>query len=354
MSKNDLKFKSFNKELFQYKDKIDIEIEKFFDKKIKENSVFFSQAVDTIKVLKDQNLHGGKRLRPILVNLGYFLAGGKNKKAILQASLSVELIHNFFLIHDDIIDKDILRRGKPSLYAFFQKKYMNLHTGISLAIIAGDVSCSLGYDVLINSSFPEKNKIKVLDVLNKMILKTCHGEMLEVSLKNRNITEKNISDVSEYKTAYYSFFYPLKIGAVLAGANDAFINRLEKFALLVGIAFQIRDDILGIFGSEDKIGKPVCSDIKENQPNLLIFKTLVLSNFKDKQKFKGYLGKQDIDKKDIDEIRKIVKNSGALDFCQNKAEKLVSKAKLSIKQIEPSKEKKFLLDLAEYIIKRRY
>lgn len=354
---NNQNFKSFNQILSDYQREMDLELKRFFERKIKEASLISKLAANTIKILKEFNLRGGKRARPVLINTGYFLAGGKDKKAILKASLCAEMIHNFFLIHDDIIDRDELRRGKLSLHAFYQKKFGdNLYKGISFAIIAGDVSNILGYQILTESDFPEKNKIRALNILNKMIERTCHGEMLEMFLKEeKEIKESDIEKVLKYKTAYYTFTDPLKIGVVLAGGSVQFLKEIEVFALPIGVAFQIQDDILGIFGSQKKIGKPVCSDIRENQPNLLIYKTLDLAQAEDKRKFQNYLGRDKINQKDINDIKRIIRGSGALDYCRNKAERLVKKAKTLItKSNAPCQEKQFLLDLADYIIKRDY
>lgn len=353
---NNQNFKLFNQILSDYRQGIDLELKRFFERKIKEASLISKSTANTIKILKEFNLRGGKRARPVLINTGYFLAGGKNKKEILKASSCVELIHNFFLIHDDIIDRDELRRGKPSLYAFYQKKFNDLHKGISFALIAGDISNVLGYQILAESDFKEKNKARALDILNKMIERTCHGEMLEMFLKEKKeIKENDIEKVSKYKTAYYSIADPLKLGAVLAGGDDKLLRKIEEFALPIGIAFQIQDDILGIFGSQEKIGKPVCSDIREDQPNLLICKTLTLAKIKDRKKFKNYLGCDKINQKDVCDIRRIIKESGALDYCRRKAKKLVSEAKILISKSKmPRQEKQFLLDLSEYIIKRDY
>ncbi|NQV00602.1 MAG: polyprenyl synthetase family protein [Parcubacteria group bacterium] len=357
MNKDKLKFKSFQKLFNQYQRKINLELEKFFNKKIKESSVLFTQAIETIKILRDINLGGGKRIRPILINIGYFLAGGKDKKAILKTCLCIELIHNWFLIHDDIIDQDELRRGRPSLYKLYQEKMKDDHAGISLAIVAGDISAALGYWLLANGRFQEKFKTRALNIFYQTVVNTCHGEMLELFIKEDKdkLKEKDILNLCEYKTAYYTFVNPLKIGAVLAGANDRFLKQIEKFALPIGIAFQIRDDILGLFASQKKLGKPIVSDIKENQPNLLIFKTLALANLKDRQEFKKYLGKKNLSWKDIQQIRKIVKQSGSLDYCQKLDRSLIDKAKLKLQKIKmPQKEKEFLLTMADYIIDRPY
>lgn len=345
-----------NKILSQYQKKINSEMEKLFDQKIKQSQSIFKEATETIKILRDINL-GGKRIRPILVNAGYFLAGGKNNKEILKTSLSVEFIHNWFLIHDDIIDQDRLRRNQSSLYAFYQDKMKDDHTGISLAIIAGDISAALGYQVFVSSRFPEKLKTKALNIFYETVVNTCHGEMLEVFLKEdkEKLKEKDILNICKYKTAFYTFVNPLKIGATLAGANDKFLKQIQNFSLPIGIAFQIRDDILGLFAPQEKIGKPVASDIEENQPNLLICKTLNLSKGQDKRDFKKYLGKENLNQKEIEKIRRIVRQSGALDYCQNLAQSLANQAKLSLDKIKADKkEKDFLLAMIDYTVSRIY
>jgi len=346
-----------DKILKQYQKKINSEMEKFFNLKIKESKSVFKQATETVKILKDINLGGGKRIRPILINTGYFLFGGKNKKEILKASLSVEFIHNWFLIHDDIIDQDELRRGRPTLHTFYTKKLKDSHKGVSLAIVAGDISAAFGYQVLINSKFPEKFKAKALEMFHQAVVNTCHGEMLEIFIKDDKdkLLEKDILNVCKHKTSFYSFVNPLKIGVALAGANDKLLRKVEEFALPIGIAFEIRDDILGLFAPNKKIGKPIASDIEENQPNLLIFKTLNLAKGRDKREFKKYLGTEKLTQKQIQQIRKIIRQSGALDYCQKKARTLVNQAKPLIKKIKGSKkEKEFLLSMADYMINRDY
>ncbi len=339
-----------------YQKQINNQLEEFFNSLLAKKSSDFKQARQVIQTLKKNNLAGGKRLRPVLILTGYYLAGGKRKKEIIRASLSIELIHNYFLIHDDIIDEDELRRGELSLYKYYQKRIDDLHTGISLALVAGDINAALGYQALIESRFPSKEIVRALGILNWTVVRTCQGEMLELSLKqNSKRTEKEIMQVLINKTAFYTIIAPLQIGAVLAKAKQGFLDQLEKLGLSLGIAFQLRDDILGVFGSEEKLGKPVGSDIIENQPNLLIFRALRTVQLKDRQKLKKCLGKSRLTKTEIEGIRKIIWQSGALEYCQQKAEFYILQAKQSIKKIKgPAKQKKFLLDFADYIIKRDY
>ena len=353
--------KTFSQILSNYQKEINQELGEFFNRKIKETKE--SQAKKTLRLLKEFSLRPAKRLRAILVIYGYFLAGGKNKKAILEISIFIELIHNFLLIHDDIIDRDELRRGKPSLHFQYQKLFSlkgekSRNFCQSMAMVAGDIINVLGYEILTNSKFPTNFKIRAFKKLNQIIIQTCHGQMLEMLLKqklanNRKITENDIFKIYQSKTAYYSFLGPLQIGATLAGANQEFLEKLKNYALPLGIAFQIEDDLNEVFSSEKEIGKPLCSDIREGQPNLLIKKTLEKKD--QREAFKKYLGKTKINKNEIRKIKKIIKKSWSLQYCQKRAEKLVSQAKTALNlKIFPQKEKQFLLDLAEYIVKRRY
>ena len=174
-----------------------------------------------------------------MVYYGYCLAGGKNREAVLKTSIFIELIHNYLLIHDDIIDKDEIRRGKKSLHY--------LH-GTDMAIVAGDMAAALGYEILCSAKFLVKNRMLAVEKLNKTLYSTCYGQMLELMLRNKAKSGKKISDndvLTMYikKTAFYTLVTPLQIGALLAGTSESFLKKIEKFALPLGIAFQIRDDL---------------------------------------------------------------------------------------------------------------
>jgi geranylgeranyl pyrophosphate synthase len=282
------------------KKQINKEIRDFFRKKIREAGHPYLRKI--LIILKEYSLRKASRIRAVLVNQGYFLAGGKNKKAILKTSIFIELIHNYLLIHDDILDCDKNRRGKPTL---------NFSYGEPMAIEMGDIMAALGYEVLLSSGFPEKQKNLALDKLNQLVYSTAYGQMLELSLRERikkrkQVKEKDIFEIYKSKTAPYSCVGPLQIGAILAGAKDPFLEKIEKFALPLGIAFQIRDDI-----------SDIKRDIKENQPTLY-------------------------------------RKTGSVEYCQKTVENLVLRAKkvlISEKKF-PKKEKQFLLTLTDSILTR--
>ncbi len=157
----------------------------------------------------------------------------------------------------------------------------------------------------------------------------------------------------EYKTAKYTFEGPLHLGAILGGADDKFLNQLSQYAIPAGIAFQIQDDILGIFGDEKKTGKPVGSDIRQGKYTILVAKAFEKANPRQKKILARCLGNKNLTKKDIEDFRKVIIESGSLDYAKNLAMKLVWEAKKELEKIKMNSEtKKFLRGIAEYMIKR--
>ncbi|OGZ20289.1 MAG: hypothetical protein A2654_01850 [Candidatus Nealsonbacteria bacterium RIFCSPHIGHO2_01_FULL_43_31] len=224
---------------------IDKEIARFFNRKIKEATAVLEKEV--LNWLREYSLRKAKRIRAILVNYGYYLAGGKNKKAIFKTSIFIELIHNYLLIHDDIIDKDKMRRGEKTLHV--------LH-GSDMAIVIGDMASAIGYEILSYAPFPAKNKVLALAKLNETLYSTGYGQMLDLFLRKKIKSGKKASasevlTMYKRKTAFYTIVAPLQIGAILAGAGKGFLEKIEEFGLPLGIAFQIRDDLQD--GDIDKV-----------------------------------------------------------------------------------------------------
>ena len=344
--------KKFKKILLTYKKKIDKEVSLFFQNKILTEDNFERQY---LKILKEYSLRPAKRLRAILVNAGYLLAGGKDTKEILKTSIFIEIIHNFLLIHDDIIDRDEVRRGKEAAHCYYQNKSFlkggeGEHFGKSMAIVLGDIANILGYEILINSAFEVKYKLKAFKKLNEISELTGRGQMLEIELKakmsaGRKIREKDIINIYKSKTAFYTFVLPLQIGAILAGADSGLLGKIEKFAIPLGIAFQIRDDIKEIFDSSEKNQR--MSDITEGQPTLLIAKALLKE-----RRIKNYFGKKRINNKDAADIRDLMYKSGAIQYCKSLINNLINTSlNILAKENFPQKEKQFLISLAKYLNK---
>ncbi|OIO62127.1 polyprenyl synthetase family protein [Candidatus Woesearchaeota archaeon CG_4_10_14_0_2_um_filter_33_10] len=343
-----------------YKEKIELRLKTFLDEKISEAEKISYSSREIMQYIKEFNLRGGKRIRSVLIIMAYKSLGGKNENAIIDIAASAELMQSFLLIHDDIIDDDDLRRGGPTMHRIYAEKYKGCDNpkkfGENMAIIAGDLLASLGNEIISKSAFDEEKKLKLLQKFNKIIKLTGYGEIIDIlSGLKTNVTEQDISKMHKLKTAVYTIEGPLHMGAIAAGASDDQLKILSEYAIPLGMAFQLKDDILGLFGSEEKLGKPADSDIKEGKKTLLILKVLENANKEQKELIGNALGNKDITKTELTKVREIIKETGSLSYSENLAEKLVKKAKNAIKTSDfETHGKDFFLEIADYVIKRDY
>ena len=348
-------------ELQNYKKIIDRKLAEYFAKRVEEAKDIDALAVQAVKNIRDLTLAGGKRLRAAFMYWGYKAAGGRDYDKIIEASMSIELTHIFLLIHDDIIDRDSFRHGVPTMHKVYEKMARRLylkkdskHFGDSMAIILGDMAAAAGNEIIFNSRFTPEKILKALDKLQKIVSVTVTGEMADVVLEMRGkASEKEVLRVHENKTAKYTIEGPLHLGALLAGAKRELLRDFSAYAVPVGIAFQIQDDILGVFGSEKKLGKPVCSDLREGKQTLLISKALEKGNRLDRKTIKQLLGNKNVSSREIENFREIVKKTGSLAYSQDLAKNLVEKGKRALEKSEIQKDaRSFMIGIADYIVNR--
>lgn len=343
------------------KEKIDKEIKDFFEEIIRETRGRDKFIAEELEYVKKVILSGGKRLRPAFMYYGYLAASGKEKEKIIKASVSVELIHCFLLIHDDIVDRDKKRHNLDTLnfrYSKIGKKLFKIdngdHFGDSMAIIMGDMINALGNKVLFDSKFEAKNIIEALSKLQEIVSYTVVGEAQDIYIEYRGkTTEKEVLKMYENKTAKYSIEGPLHLGAILAGASEKKLQGFSEYSIPLGIAFQIQDDILGIFGSEDKLGKTVGADIIEGKQTLLVVKAKEGSTRSQLKTLNSLLGKKDLTKAEVKKFQEIVRETGALDYASDLAKKLIVKSKKELAKLRIEKEAKdFLLEVADFMVER--
>jgi geranylgeranyl diphosphate synthase type I len=342
-----------------YQEQINSELDLFFDEKISRVKHISPHALDLMRCLKEFNLRDAKRIRPILLIFGYkCIKPSKNDSELVRAALAAELMESFLLVHDDIIDNDDFRRKKPTLHKVYEKKFEKFKDkadiGKSIALIGGDILATLGSEVLLSTKFKDNLKVKALARFNRVVVNTAFGQVLDViSELDPDISEKDIARIHELKTAKYTIEGPLHIGAILAGANNKQLNKLSAYAIPLGLAFQLQDDILGVFGDASRIGKPVGSDIREGKKTLLILKAMEKSNLKDRFTIKRALGSNSLTKVQIERVRDIIIKSGSLDYSKNLAKQLAERSKSEIKKSKfRSEGKQFLVGIADYIIGR--
>lgn len=298
-----------------------------------------------------ESCRGGKRLRGVLVKLGYEIAAKKYNLEILKTAVACEIFQTAILAHDDIIDESLTRRGKPSIYQALGGD----HYGVSQAIIIADIGFFLSVRLIGSSKFTDDLKNKAIASFANMVINTGFGESLELELTDSKdkISLEEVIQVYYLKTAFYTLISPLKLGAILGGADNKLLKFLEAFGKNLGIAFQIQDDILDIFGKAEVIGKPVGIDIQEGTKTMLYIDAYKRASLKQRGILDKYYGKSLPGREVLEKIRKIFMETGALAISQSRAQEYSEKAKKVIPFItKDPKIIKILVELSDFLVKR--
>lgn len=296
---------------------------------------------------------GGKRIRAYLTYLGFrIIKENENCNDILPASVSYELFQTGILAHDDIIDKSDFRRFKPSMH----KDLGEGHDGVSKSICVGDLGIVSATEILTHTSFSDKVKLCAISHQNKVFASTIAGELKDIEFTTRSsVKESEIIDMYRLKTAQYTVSGPLVLGAILADAHEKKREQLRLFGDYIGISFQIRDDILGMFADNGKTGKSDLSDMREGK------KTVLISHFCDnasdemKEKFFAVYGKENADEKDLECARELLKECASYEYAENLCAQYVKRAEDILGKMDISNSSKELLTgLSEYMTTRKY
>ncbi|MGM5482040.1 MAG: polyprenyl synthetase family protein [Nanobdellota archaeon] len=337
------------------KEKIDCELENYFAQ-----VSFPEQGLEILDDIKEFTLRNGKRIRPILLIYGFKAFGGLSEKEIIKASIAVEIMQSFLLIHDDIIDCDETRRGKPTLHKIYEKRNQNItdcpeKLGKDIAIVSGDIASAMGQMIIQRCDFKSDIKLKAIEIFNQALIKTCIGQIKDVYSSYKDIKEKEIESIQRLKTATYTLESPLVLGAVLAGANQDMIEKLKRFAIPIGEAFQIQDDIIGLFGTKEKIGKPVGSDLREGKRTLLIAKAIEWAAESEKMILKKALGDKDITQSKVLQVKNIIEKTGSLKYSKRKAKELLNKGEKELNNLDITDDsREFFKGIIKYMGNREF
>ncbi|MBI4097399.1 MAG: polyprenyl synthetase family protein [Candidatus Levybacteria bacterium] len=295
---------------------------------------------------------GGKRLRGMLVRLGYELTAGEFNTEALKAAAAFEIFHAAILAHDDVIDKSPMRRGKPSLFQALGGD----HYGISQTISLGDIGFFLAVNTVAGSNYPAGRKNEALKIFTDCMIDTGVGELLDVVLPHEEElpSENDVLTVMRLKTAKYSISSPLKVGAVLAGADDRLLQVLGEFGENVGIAYQIQDDILGIFGTEEDLGKSVTSDIEEGKNTLLYLYALDKANEEQKKVLNKHYGRGKVLLTEVEKIKEVFEKTGAVEYANFVGKGYLQKGEALIPEITKDPGLQILLkEMIEFLVERK-
>lgn len=317
---------------------------------------------ENIKLFTDLN-SDGKLIRGTLVNLGYKMVK-EDSTYSYPLAMAFEVFQTSILIHDDLIDNDDLRRGKITVHAYNYNKYYELTKSSkskklaeNLAICMGDLGLYKANQIISLNYKNDSNIGEILNYFNEVVINTIRGETLDVvlpfheeySLENHNL-EENILEIYKLKTAYYTIVGPISLGMILGGSTKEKLESIEKFGYYAGVAFQLQDDLLGIYG--DNIGKNIGSDIEEFKQTFLYAYTK--TNKKYYKQLLTVYGRE-VDEQNIRKVQEIFKDSGAYDATVAKIEEFYDKAREIVENIDWLKEedKKILILFIEYLKSRK-
>lgn len=242
---------------------------------------FGNQPTELYEPLRYTLRQGGKRMRPILAIMAY-LTKKQDWEAIIEPALAIELFHNFTLIHDDIMDEAPLRRGKETVYKRWNK---------DIAILSGDALMIIAYDQLLTADHDDIRYI--IKLFNRCALEVCEGQQMDMNFETIDtVPEADYIEMIKLKTAVLLGF-SLELGALLSGMSNEEALQFRKFGVNIGIGFQLKDDLLDVYGDAEKFGKQVGGDIISNKKTMLLLKALELAEGGDKSKLEEWIGKDD-------------------------------------------------------------
>ena len=281
---------------------------------------------------------GGKRLRPSMLLLAAEAAGGE-ALALAPAAVSIELVHNFTLIHDDIMDNADVRRGRPAVHKIW---------GQSGAILAGDTLYSKAFQVLGMTAASPERILGAMNMLSRTCTAICEGQWLDMEFESKDrVTENEYMEMIEKKTGVL-YGASAGMGGLLAGASPEVVRALDEFGRLTGMGFQLQDDVIDLLTPEEVSGKRQGGDLIEGK------KTLIMIHAFANDVVVPVFSKKDASAEEIFRSISILEGSGSIEYARSRAEEMVAQGKRALDVLPPSSATETLLELEDYMIRRRY
>jgi octaprenyl-diphosphate synthase len=280
---------------------------------------------------------GGKRLRPMLLLLAARLGGYRGARSI-RLGCVVELLHTATLIHDDVVDRAPLRRGRPSA---------NARWGDDASVLVGDHLYSKSFSMLVNDA-----DRGVMETLARATVSMTEAEVFQLELKRSGVaTEADYLRIITQKTA--SFMSACcRIGALLGGFRDAHLEALTRYGLDIGVAFQISDDSLDFVADQDRLGKAIGADLREGKRTLPLIAALERSSPEERSRVQRLLGLEAVPAAAIEEVRRLVVRHAGVEYALERAHAYARAAKDDLAAFAPSEERDILALVAEFVVDR--
>ncbi|HSA35936.1 MAG TPA: polyprenyl synthetase family protein [Methanomassiliicoccales archaeon] len=286
---------------------------------------------------------GGKRMRPVMAILAAEAVGKRGREA-LPFGCALEIIHNFTLVHDDVIDKDPMRRGRPAVHIAFDEP---------TAIIAGDALFAIAFDVLATTDVDGERLRRLLHTVSDTVFLVAEGQQIDVDNEDRpTVSREEYLDMVEKKTAVL-FACAAEGGAIIGHGSERQITDMKEYARLLGIGFQIWDDVLGIKGDAKKVGKPVGSDIRNGKRTLIVVDALErLDKDKRRHVLTDALGNAKASDEQVKAAVQLLDDIGSIEHARQFALDYAKRAKDLLSCLKDSEEKEMLREMVDYAVGR--
>jgi geranylgeranyl diphosphate synthase type I len=244
--------------------KVDRILDRFFASKREEAYELSRHAVELVDEVRELTMRGGKRLRPMVTAAAFrAISGDEDPEPTLEVGASLELLQTYLLIHDDWMDEDDERRGGPAVHFTFARRHDDAHLGASLGVLAGDLASTFSWELFLQSPMPTERRDEALRLFVDIQKEVFAGQQLDL------IADDDVERMHRLKTGSYTTRGPAELGGLLADAQGEALASLRRWALPLGVAFQLRDDLLGTFSTSQQTGKPG-DDLRHGKHNAVI------------------------------------------------------------------------------------
>ncbi len=346
-----------------YTKKINEAISAIYDKKLgKVKNKFLNTYYSE---LKDYFLSGGKRIRPLLCIATYNAFKKGEGDEIIIPSVGVEFLHNASLVHDDIIDKDDFRRGKPAFHYRFKKlhskyslkKMLADDFGTSIGIIGGDSAFFIGLEAFLFNTFDKLLNIKAVEYYEQAFIEISDGVLIEIDMVNqKDLQIQDYIEMISLKTGAL-IEKSIMIGATYAEVEEKYRKLLSTYGMNLGIIFQIIDDILGTFGDEKVTGKPTDGDIREGKKTCLLIESLSKLEKNKRKQLEKLIEKPEMTENDVQQVKELFQDADAINSCKELANSYYSEAKSALEELKAAmnqSEAEFFESLLKFVAERKF
>lgn len=314
-------------------DQVESVLAGFFDSSIRRAGAM-GQAYQHLWHALEDSARGGKRLRPQLVMTAFNGLSGTNASGAATVAAAFEMLHTALIIHDDVIDHDTQRRGALNLAGAYEHQALrsgyspadSRHRGSSAAIIAGDLALTSTFRLANMAALPQRVRSRIFDLLDEAVFASAGGEVLDVDFSSPDAAPSalEVMNMSRWKTAVYSFEAPLMAGALLAETADDVVECLGTVGRLVGTAYQLVDDLLGVFGNGNLTGKSTIGDLVEGKYTLLMS---YASNTDEWEQISALLRQPALSQDQAGQVRQLLDRCGSRRYVENQASEYANSAR---------------------------